>query len=107
MPKKKIADSVSASENSAVATPKKANAPRTSSTAVTHKHKKAFAAGAESAVEVVSSAPAAPVVVSPTEEEIAIRAYLIAESRGFQGSPEDDWCQAERELLAERRPEIA
>ncbi|MBS1872596.1 MAG: DUF2934 domain-containing protein [Acidobacteria bacterium] len=32
-----------------------------------------------------------------------MRAYLLAESRGFShGSPEQDWLEAERQLLAER-----
>lgn len=32
--------------------------------------------------------------------DIARRAYLYAEARGFQGgSPEEDWLRAERELL--------
>jgi hypothetical protein len=63
---------------------------------VTHKHKP-------------TAAPAAPLTAEavfqpPTHEEISVRAYLLAETRGFQnGSPEDDWFCAEKELLAERR----
>jgi hypothetical protein len=35
----------------------------------------------------------------PTHDEIAVRAYLRWEARGFQGgSPEQDWLCAEREL---------
>lgn len=35
----------------------------------------------------------------PTEEEIAVRAYQIFKERGeAEGSPTDDWLQAEREL---------
>ena len=35
----------------------------------------------------------------PTEEEIAVRAYHIYLERGdAEGSPSDDWLQAEREL---------
>ncbi len=112
MTRKKVADNsaVSTSENPAgAAAPKKARTPRASSTAVTHKHKKAAAAGAAEPVpEVASSTSGARAFVPPTEEEIAIRAYLIAESRGFQGgSPSDDWFQAERELLAERQANLA
>jgi hypothetical protein len=47
---------------------------------------------------VPSPEPAAPVIL--TREDIAVRAYLYAEARGFQGgSPEQDWFRAERELL--------
>jgi len=82
----------------------KGRAPRTSTTAVTHKHKKAV-----SATEDAVAPPTVPAVETPlpsaypTREEIAIRAYLYAESRGFQGgSPEEDWLHAEQALLAER-----
>ena len=45
----------------------------------------------------------APVAALPSHEEIARLAYLYAEARGFKnGSPEDDWFRAERELLARR-----
>ena len=49
-------------------------------------------------------APAqAPIAATPTHEEVARLAYLYAEARGFvNGSPEDDWFRAERELLARR-----
>jgi hypothetical protein len=36
---------------------------------------------------------------SPTHEEIALRAWQLAQARGDgPGSPEEDWLQAEREL---------
>lgn len=41
------------------------------------------------------------VVGSATSEEIALRAYYLAERRrhlGLPGDPESDWLQAEREL---------
>ncbi|HEV7401986.1 MAG TPA: DUF2934 domain-containing protein [Chthoniobacteraceae bacterium] len=47
-------------------------------------------------------APAAPKTV--TDEEIAVRAYLIAEHRhqhGIWGEPHLDWIEAERQLKAE------
>lgn len=105
---------------------KQARAPRASANPVTHRHKPAMSepqtpAAAEMAeVEVVVpvaaagaavafdppaelAAPAAPAVEAPLHEEIAIRAYLMAESRGFWGgSPADDWFEAERQLWTER-----
>ena len=110
MPKRKAAD-VNV-EQASVPEPKKrssASKPKTAA-AATHKRtpRKAMAEPAtvlsespvESPVELPSEiAPvAAPAV--PSSEEIAVRAYLYAESRGFQGgSPEQDWFRAERELL--------
>ena len=46
---------------------------------------------------------AAPIALS--QEEIALRAYFIAERRQQSGEPGDsfgDWIEAERQLLAER-----
>jgi len=99
----------------------KARAPRSSANAVTHRHKPVTTpetqTPAESTAEVVVSAkpapgvmqtPAAPtptprIVEAPTYREIAVRAYLLAESRGFHnGTPEDDWFAAERQLWNER-----
>ena len=41
--------------------------------------------------------------LNPTEEEIAVRAYHIYLERGdAEGSPTDDWLQAERELTESR-----
>src|SRR6476660_2342979 len=94
-----------------------ARAPRSSATSVTHRHKKEANAWdepapipAEQAVSATGLAslatsvsepvetPTKPSAQPPTREEIAIRAYLIAESRGFQGgSTEEDWLSAERQ----------
>ncbi len=42
-------------------------------------------------------------IPQPIQDDIAVRAYLIAESRGFQGgSMEEDWLAAERQLMAAR-----
>ena len=41
-----------------------------------------------------------------TQEEIALRAYFIAENRHAHGLPGDahqDWLEAERQIMAERR----
>jgi hypothetical protein len=47
-----------------------------------------------------TEAPTAAPSFKPAHEEIARRAYLYAESRGFQGgSPEEDWLRAERDLM--------
>ena len=97
----------------------KARAPRASANAVTHRHKKTAtiesetppAPGAANEIVPAAPAPAAAIIAGsqvqpPTREDIAIRAYLLAESRGFQGgSPEGDWLEAERQLLAERAGE--
>jgi hypothetical protein len=112
MPTKKSADQpvssspAAAPQNNAPASAKsRARGSRVK--AVTHKHKQNAATLPEPvAVEITVPAPQpAPAAVhAPTHEDISIRAYLIAETRGFQGgSPEDDWFRAERELLAERR----
>ncbi len=104
-------------------------APRSSANSANHRHKKEASGWDEQAPtlaeQAVSSSGLASLAVSvsepvresprtaeplptkteqlPSREEIAIRAYLIAESRGFQGgSTEDDWLNAERQLLAER-----
>ena len=50
-----------------------------------------------------TSKTAVPVSDPPTSEQIANLAYFIWESRGCQGgSPEEDWFEAERQLLARR-----
>jgi hypothetical protein len=44
------------------------------------------------------------VLVQPTSEQVALRAYFIGERRrtlGIQGDETSDWVAAERELLAE------
>jgi hypothetical protein len=99
----------------------KARAPRASANAVTHRHK--IAATTENPtlspatpeevaqgplVPEIAQTPDTPTLASravnpPTHDEIAIRAFLLAESRGFQnGTPEDDWLAAERQLRFER-----
>jgi len=41
--------------------------------------------------------------LGPTDEEISVRAYHIYLERGdAEGSPTDDWLQAERELTEDR-----
>jgi hypothetical protein len=111
MPRKKITDKPvpSALETSAATqtqASKKTRAPGASSNAVTHKHKKtATPTAAEVAIEIVAAVGTATAATAkfqqPTHEEIAILAYHIAESRGFQGgSPDEDWLRAERELIA-------
>ena len=107
---------------------KKARAPRASANAVTHRHKKtqtidapvnppathdpAPAAGAEvvlgatsqpMAAVAVAVEPQGTAVLAPTQEELAFRAYILAEARRFSnGAPEGDWLEAERQLNAER-----
>lgn len=86
---------------------KKARAPRSSATAVTHKHKKIanveISLPEVAAVEELPTLAPKKAVTPPAREEIAIRAYLLYEARGYQGgSHEEDWLTAERQLLAER-----
>src|SRR5215472_451819 len=111
MPRKKSADqpvssSPAAAPQSIAPASAKSRARGSSAKPVTHKHKQYAAtlpepAATEITVPAPQQAPAA--VHAPKHEDISIRAYLIAEARGFQGgSPEDDWFRAERELLAQR-----
>jgi hypothetical protein len=137
MPRKRIAESEPAlsMEGAAAApakapaatkaAPNKARAPRSSATAVTHRHKKtqtvdihapqvpveetaavsaASVASTELTTSIVVTVPAVrPTSAIPTYEEIAFRAYLLAESRGFSnGSPDADWLEAEQQLYRER-----
>jgi hypothetical protein len=127
MRRKRIADKAPAisKEGAAVAPQKlpatgnapdsnKARAPRASANAVTHRHKtptiETQTPAPVPAEEIVVAAPKPAALVEtpspvqpPSQEQIAIRAYLLAESRGFQGgSTEDDWFNAERQLRAER-----
>ncbi len=49
-------------------------------------------------------APVAPAAPSYTHEDVALRAYFIAEKRrsqGIHGDEHQDWLEAERQLLAE------
>ena len=113
MSRKKTADKPVSSASEASNTTqntasKQTRAPGSSSNAVTHKHKKAaMPTLAEAAVEIGVAIGTVKAAITktrtPTHDEIAIRAYLIAESRGFQsGSQDDDWLTAERELIAAR-----
>ena len=124
MPRKRIADQEPVSTEGAAAAPAKApakrktsevkaRAPRSSATAVTHKHKKnsmnetagpvaAHTEQPEPAVVPAAVAPAVP-AAPPSSEDIAQLAYRLWESRGYQGgSPDEDWFTAERMLQAER-----
>jgi len=50
--------------------------------------------------------PAARPAAEPSDEDIRIRAYFIAERRvqlSLEGDPNNDWIQAREELMAERR----
>lgn len=118
MAKKKISEKkpVISTEGAAAApAPAKAPAeitwaPRASANAATHRHKKDYAAGVQEPAPVAigeAAAPEIPVGAEPvaalTHEEIALRAHLLAEARGFAGgSPEHDWFTAEHQLRAER-----
>ena len=79
---------------------KKSAAKKTSSKAAAKKapaKKSAKKAPAKSAAE-------AKQVVEPTDEQISIRAYFIAERRAkmsLHGDPSNDWIQAREELIAE------
>lgn len=123
MPRKRIADKepVLSPESTAAApakapvtatapAAKKARAPRASANAVTHRRKKTQDATPVAQTAPVETMPvtAVPVedrtvAVLPAHDEIAFRAYLIAESRGFSdGGAVADWFEAERQLRAER-----
>lgn len=123
MPKKKVAEkqpAVAMEGVSAAAAPaaakapakavKKARAPRASSKAVTHKHKKTTPAPAPVepvAAEVSSFVPVEPVAVpvpaEPSYEEVARLAFSYWEARGYQGgSQEEDWFRALNELRNRR-----
>jgi hypothetical protein len=85
MPKRKTAET-NATE-SAAAEPVKRRTAATPKTAAAATHKRP----SKKAVPTPS--------VLPTSEQIALRAYLYWEQRGYQGgSPEEDWLRAEREL---------
>jgi len=65
--------------------------------------------GAESAAEsAATTATATKKAKAPgiSTEDIALRAYFIAEKRrsqGLHGSEQDDWVEAERQLVAEKK----
>ncbi len=73
---------------------RKASAPRT-----TRKQPKAEAPVELSADREAIEMPIAPPIAEPSREAIAELAYLYWQSRaGRDGSPDDDWLRAEREL---------
>ena len=46
-----------------------------------------------------ASTPDTVAAFTPSQEEIALQAFLYWEARGYQGgSPEEDWLRAEEEL---------
>ncbi|MCL4183176.1 MAG: DUF2934 domain-containing protein [Burkholderiaceae bacterium] len=78
-------------------------APRTSAAPATRSRKRP--AGARTAAPTPeTSAPAVTLTVDPVPPDlrfqwVAEAAYYIAERRGFRdGSPEDDWSQAEAQI---------
>ncbi len=63
-------------------------------------------ARAKRTVSKTTAAPAAPKAAAISSDEIALRAYFIAEKRNAQGLPGDphqDWIEAERQLRAEAK----
>lgn len=97
MPKRKTSE---AEVSPVTDTPIK-RAEKRSTTSTVHKHSKST-----NKVKVSDSAPAPiPSAALPviTQEQIAVRAYLLWEARGAQsGSELDDWFRAERELRVEQ-----
>lgn len=84
-------------------------APPAPAAKVTTARKAAPKPKAPAAPKVAAKRPAAPRkarALSPiTHDDIAVRAYLIAEKRhahGHHAEPHDDWAEAERQLQAER-----
>lgn len=79
----------------AIATTKKNNKAETSSAALGVTHAVAASAPAKAA----ASAGRGPLRRTPSQEEIATRAYELYVQRGCaEGHAEEDWAQAEREL---------
>jgi len=72
------------------------------------KPKKAATAGAKRATKrSVSKKASAGATSQPTDEEIRIRAYFIAERRhrlALPGDAHSDWLEAKRQLLSEITP---
>ena len=68
---------------------------------------KAKKASAKKATKRAAKAPSASTRAEPTDEEIRIRAYFIAERRhrlALPGNADSDWLEAKRQLLAEAGP---
>ncbi len=74
------------------------------------KSKPTAAAKAQPAIKATKpKAPKAPAPAKPgyTADDVALRAYFIAEKRRTHGLPGDedhDWIEAERQLAAESKP---
>ena len=54
-----------------------------------------------------AAAPKTKIVPPYSQDDLALRAYFIAEKRrklGLPGNPHSDWIEAERQLAAENRP---
>jgi hypothetical protein len=86
-------------ENNGAAAPKPAGRARSTSAKSTSSRKKAAKPRQPKAVV----APA----IDPTDEEIRIRAYFIAERRhrfDLAGDADSDWLEAKRQLLSELEP---
>ena len=79
-----------------------AAAPSRHKPATTSRAKRTLPASAPAlAAPVTKAMPGAPVPAAPLREDIARLAYSYWEARGCQdGSPEEDWIRAERELAA-------
>jgi hypothetical protein len=96
MPKRKTADVTPEAPAAAEPRKKASTAKPKAAAAATHKRTatpKMSKVGAE-----VAAAGQTPRV--PTHAEIAALAWSFWEARGFQGgSPEDDWFQAEQQLM--------
>lgn len=81
---------------------KKTAVKKTTAKKVTSAKSAAKKTGAKKAVK--KSATVAKQPVEPTDDEIRIRAYFIAERRvqmSLGGDPNNDWIQAREELIAE------
>ena len=66
--------------------------------------KKRTASNSTGNVAAVKSKPQKKAIAQPSSEQVALRAYFIAERRrglGIHGDETSDWVAAERELLEE------
>lgn len=69
---------------------------RTATKAPAATHKRA----AKKTLEPATVSEAAPIALAPARDAIARLAYSFWEQRGYRGgSPDEDWLQAERQLL--------
>lgn len=87
------------------AEPKKTAAKKASKKAVSSKTSAKKASAKKPAKRsTAKTKPVAKTRAEPSEEDIRIRAYFIAERRAqlsLEGDPNNDWIQAREELLAE------